>query len=91
MARLNIEVRGRVQGVGFRFFVQSQAQRFDLTGWVRNQWDGGLEIEAEGSRRDLLRFLEAIRRGPGTAHVENVDPVWGPYTGQHERFEVKFW
>ncbi|MCD6290418.1 MAG: acylphosphatase [Anaerolineae bacterium] len=91
MARLWVEVHGRVQGVGFRYFVQNQARRLGVTGWVRNRPDGSVELEAEGRRADLERFLEVVRRGPSSARVQRVDAVWGPYTGQYDRFEVRFW
>ncbi len=90
-ARLTVEVYGRVQGVGYRYFVQSQACRFGVSGWVRNRRDGSVELEAEGTRAALEQFLQAIRQGPATARVERVDSVWGPYTGQYDGFEVRFW
>ncbi len=90
LARLTAEVHGRVQGVGYRYFIQAQAHRLGVKGWVRNRWDGGVELEAEGPRETLERFLEAVRQGPPTARVERVNVVWGPYTGQYDRFEVRF-
>lgn len=91
LARLHVEVYGRVQGVGFRYYTQSQARRLGVKGWVRNNWRGGVEVEAEGPREVLERFLELVRKGPATARVERVDVVWGPYTGQYDDFEVRLW
>ncbi len=91
LARLRAEVYGRVQGVGFRYFVRSHAQRLGVRGWVRNRRDGAVELEAEGPREALERLLALIRQGPPAARVERVDVSWGPYVGQYQRFEVKFW
>lgn len=90
-ARVSVEVYGRVQGVGYRYFVQSQARRLGISGWVRNRRDGSVELEAEGTLAALEQFLQAIRRGPTAAQVERVHSVWGPYTGQYDGFEVRLW
>ncbi|NOZ29097.1 MAG: acylphosphatase [Chloroflexi bacterium] len=91
LARVRVEVYGRVQGVGFRYFVQSVARRLGVSGWVRNRRDGSVELEAEGPRAALERLLEAVRRGPSSARVQRVNVIWGPYTGQYHGFEVRFW
>ncbi|HEY64354.1 MAG TPA: acylphosphatase [Caldilineae bacterium] len=91
LARLHVEIYGRVQGVGFRYFVQRRARSLGISGWVRNRWDGSVELEAEGPRDALERLLEAVRQGPSGARVQRVDAVWGPYTGQYDGFEVRFW
>jgi len=72
-----IHVKGRVQGVGFRYGTVREAKRRDITGFVKNQYDGSVYIEAEGSREQLLDFVEWCRRGPGAAHVKSVtvDPA----------------
>ena len=64
ITRLHAVVEGTVQGVGFRNFVQENAYRLNLTGWVRNRWDGTVEVTAEGDRQDLEKLLQALRRGP---------------------------
>jgi acylphosphatase len=65
-------VSGRVQGVGFRYFVQSVARRESLTGWVRNLEDGRVEAAVAGERDALDRFDRAIRQGPPGARVDKV-------------------
>jgi acylphosphatase len=65
-------VSGRVQGVGFRFFVQEAAAREGLTGWVRNRPDRTVEIEAHGDAEAVLRFEMAVRRGPIGARIDDV-------------------
>lgn len=86
---LHLVVRGRVQGVGFRAFVQAAAIRLDLTGWVRNRWDGSVEIHAEGSRPALERFLSEMRRGPRASNVAQVDVAWQPPEGTYADFYVR--
>jgi acylphosphatase len=66
-------VEGRVQGVGFRYFVLRQAQRFGVVGWVRNLDNGAVEIRAEGDAEKLDRFLENVRSGPSFSYVTGVD------------------
>lgn len=66
-------VGGRVQGVGFRYFTQRTAVRLGLTGWVRNLPDGGVEVEAQGSREVLTSFESALRQGPRGAVVAHFE------------------
>jgi len=65
-------ISGRVQGVGFRYFVQSVAVRESLSGWVRNLDDGRVETAAAGDKDAMERFERAIRQGPSSARVEHV-------------------
>ena len=65
-------ISGRVQGVGFRYFVQSVAVRESLSGWVRNLDDGRVETAAAGDKDAMERFERAIRLGPSSARVEHV-------------------
>ena len=65
-------VSGRVQGVGFRFFVTDAARREGVHGWVMNRADGCVEAHAEGERDAVERFERQIRRGPPGSRVENV-------------------
>jgi acylphosphatase len=67
-----VQVVGRVQGVGFRWFVREEARREALAGWVRNLPNGVVELAAEGPRDALDRLLDAVRRGPAGAWVEDV-------------------
>jgi acylphosphatase len=66
-------IHGRVQGVGFRYFVSSEAQKLGIAGWVRNNMNGTVEALAAGSREQLARFHESLCRGPRAARVENVE------------------
>ncbi len=87
-ARLHAIVRGRVQGVGFRWFVQELAAARGLTGGVRNLHDRTVEVEAEGPRPDLEDLLERLREGPYGADVESVDADWFDPTGKYPDFEI---
>ncbi|MGH7620434.1 MAG: acylphosphatase [Gemmatimonadaceae bacterium] len=73
--RMHVVVRGRVQGVGFRWFVREAARNAQLSGWVRNRQDGSVELEAEGAAGALDALRAAVARGPNGAHVSSVDDV----------------
>ena len=66
-------VRGRVQGVGFRFFVEREAHMLGVAGWVRNNFDGTVEVLAMGSREQLMGLGSRLREGPRAARVDAVD------------------
>jgi acylphosphatase len=70
--RVRVVVRGEVQGVGFRWSAQAEAQRLGLSGWVRNLPTGEVETEAEGLAPSVDAFVTWCRRGPPGARVESV-------------------
>jgi acylphosphatase len=79
--------RGRVQGVGFRAFVQWRGQALGLSGFARNLSDGRtVEVVAEGPRPALDELLASLKQGPPMAYVERVDASWGEATGGYEGF-----
>lgn len=88
--RLSARITGRVQGVGFRHFTRTTAQRNGLTGWVRNEPDGSVRLEAEGPRTDLESLLDAVHTGPRSARVESVDAKWDAATDAFSQFEVRY-
>ena len=79
MGRVGYVVRGRVQGVGFRWFVLQQAGQWDLAGVVRNLADGSVEVMAEGSSEGLANLEQALRRGPRYARVQSVEKCDVPH------------
>jgi acylphosphatase len=89
MISLHAWVSGRVQGVGFRYFVRQQAAVLPLTGWVRNLHDGRVEVLAEGSRPDLENLLAALKRGPAGSEVTDVIVEWGEANGELQNFSVQ--
>lgn len=66
-------VRGRVQGVGFRWFVEREAHMLGIAGWVRNNHDGSVEVLAQGTRDQLSGLHGRLREGPRAARVDAVD------------------
>ena len=66
-------VRGRVQGVGFRWFVEREAHILGIAGWVRNNADGSVEIMAQGTRDQLSGLHSRLREGPRAARVDTVE------------------
>lgn len=87
--RLEAIVRGRVQGVGFRWFVERQAHALGLTGWVANRPDRSVQVVAEGPTGALERLIEALGRGPSGARVTAVDQQRMPPTGSFTRFAIR--
>ncbi|MEP6495178.1 MAG: acylphosphatase [bacterium] len=76
--RLHVAVRGRVQGVGFRWFVGELARRLDLAGWVRNRADGSVEVAADGDDHAVETLRAALGQGPhgaGVASVDNLESI----------------
>jgi acylphosphatase len=87
--RLHAWVEGRVQGVGFRYFVVENASALGLAGWVRNTFSGQVEVIAEGPRSALEQLLALLKRGPRAAFVTEVRQEWGPASGEFAYFAVR--
>jgi acylphosphatase len=90
LARLRALIRGRVQGVGFRFFAEDRAGLHGAAGYVRNLRTGEVEVVAEGDRQELEAFLAELRRGPRGAYVTDVLASWEEPRGEFDRFSVRF-
>jgi acylphosphatase len=78
-------VRGRVQGVGFRWFVQREAQMLGLTGWVRNNFDGAVEVLACGRSDQLETLKRRLQAGPRAARVDSVEEFPAQLSTEDER------
>ena len=87
--RLDATVRGRVQGVGFRYFVLREAMDMGLNGWVANGRDGTVRCVAEGDRATLETLLRLLEAGPPSARIDRVDAVWSESTGSFRSFEIR--
>ena len=87
LARL-YRVRGRVQGVGFRYFVEHAANSLGLTGWVRNRDDGDVEVYAAGNSAQLSELAGMLWKGPRWAEVRAVDESEAPLE-QHQGFFIR--
>ena len=87
--RLSARVVGRVQGVGFRWWVVQEADELGLTGWVMNHVDErSIELVAEGSMPALDRLEQRLHDGPQGAWVERVEVTRGPASGEFRRFGI---
>lgn len=73
MKRYRIKVKGKVQGVFYRSSAQAKARELGLSGWVQNEDDGSVLMEAEGAEARLEKMLEWCRQGPGAAEVNDVE------------------
>jgi len=82
--------RGRVQGVGFRFFVRDHAARLGVKGWVRNQADGSVEIHAEGRKDILDDFIDIVRDGPRFGRVSDLDIEWIEPDNRYVSFNIEY-
>lgn len=89
LARVHIRVQGRVQGVGFRAYVEFCAENIGVKGWVRNVgWDR-VEAVAEGSREEAERFVEKVKEGPRSSRVDEAGVEWGEASGEFDTFSVR--
>lgn len=86
--RLRAVVQGRVQGVGFRYFVAERAHDLRLSGLCRNLRSGDVEVIAEGEEGALEAFLAALQAGPRASRVEGVHAAWLPATGEFRTFSI---
>jgi len=85
-----VHISGRVQGVGYRYFVLQLARSLNLTGYVRNLRDGRVEVIAEGEELALKSFLEELQQGPAGASAIQVETKWQETKGDFANFEVKY-
>ncbi|MHA1674439.1 MAG: acylphosphatase [Promethearchaeota archaeon] len=85
---LSAKVSGRVQGVFFRVSTRNKAQQLRLTGWVRNNWDGTVEVLAEGPKNVLKIFVKWLHHGPPYAIVHEVKYQIGEGNSQYSSFSV---
>jgi acylphosphatase len=86
--RVHLVVTGQVQGVAYRAAAVAEARRRALCGWVRNRFDGSVELEAEGPAEDVDAFVAWARRGPPAARVEGVEVTAAAPTGLANGFHV---
>ena len=86
--RVQLFVRGRVQGVFFRAATQREARRLGIGGWVKNRNDGSVEIMAEGEEEAIKEIISWAHHGPSAARVDDVDVRWRAYTGEFSDFRI---
>jgi len=90
LASVEVIVYGYVQGVFFRAFVSRRASELGLSGYVRNVAGGGVEVNAEGERKQLEKLIGYLRLGPPAARVERVVTKWSEHTGRYSGFSVRY-
>ncbi len=82
-------VRGRVQGVGFRWFVEREAHILGIAGWVRNNADSSVEVLAIGTREQLSALRAKLQQGPRAARVDNVEEIETDPVSGHTTFRIE--
>ena len=89
-ARRHLIVEGYVQGVFFRASTQEKARELQVSGWVRNRWDGTVEILAEGEESRVVELIKWCQKGPPGASVTQVEVEEEPYTGEFKGFRIAY-
>lgn len=90
MSRVEVRIEGRVQGVGFRYFIMRNAEKMGLSGYVKNMPDGTVEIDAEGPEDKLKQLVQAAKKGPSAARVSNVNAEWREKEKGYDSFSLKW-
>jgi acylphosphatase len=89
ISAFSARIRGRVQGVGFRYTCRNEARRLGLVGWVQNTWDGDVEVWSEGPQEKQEIFLKWLSHGPSRAQVTAVQYNPQMPTGKYQDFSIK--
>lgn len=90
MIRYSINVSGRVQGVGFRYFVQLTACKLNLTGWCKNLMDGNVQIEVQGVEKDINSFISMIKVGNNFSRADHMNLTNLPIIHDEKKFKIKY-
>jgi len=88
LKQVRVYISGRVQGVGFRWWVQKQAQSLKLTGWIKNLDDGRVEVLAQGDKGNLDILLKSLNHGPRFSEVKKFDISWEKEKNEFEGFKI---
>ncbi len=83
-------ISGLVQGVGYRWVVMRKAEEYNLKGYVKNLYNGDVEVEVEGYRPMIIDFVKELRVGVMSAHVTDVKIEWSEYKNKYKSFDIKF-
>ena len=89
--RAHIIVTGLVQGVGFRYFIYRKAVELGLRGFVKNLFDGSVEIVVEGEKDKIQILIEYAKIGPRSAYVKDVKVIWEDDKNEFKDFQIKGW
>ena len=86
----NLLLSGRVQGVGFRYFAEVRAERYNIKGFVRNTYDNKVEIVCQGESDNLDKFILEVKKGPSFSHIKQVDVEEISDAPDYDMFEIKY-
>lgn len=87
--RARLLLQGRVQGVSFRYYTMQEARSLALTGWVRNLWDGRVEVLLDGDEDAVRQMIEWCQQGPPSAVVEHTEIAWEEPNAEFSNFRVR--
>jgi acylphosphatase len=90
MIQYEINITGRVQGVGFRYFAQQKAKEMGITGWVKNSVDGSVLIVAQGIEAEIKTFIDYLYIGPTRSRVDKISTCVMQITTVFDSFSVKY-
>lgn len=88
--RAHVNISGRVQGVFYRMETKNSAERYGITGWVRNKSDGSVEAIFEGDAESVHVIIEWCKQGPSNARVDHVDIQWRDATDEFKDFKITY-
>jgi len=86
--RVELEIRGRVQGVCYRYFTEQAAQAHGVTGWVKNRVNGNVTAVIEGEELAVKAVINECRKGPQNAHVDKITVATHPHKGEFDSFTI---
>ena len=90
MIQYEIEIEGKVQGVGFRYFVHKKAKEIGIKGWVKNTVDGGVLVFAQGIEEEINTFIDFLYIGPSSARVDRITKNKIQVSGDFDNFSIKY-
>jgi acylphosphatase len=88
-SNVKIIVKGRVQGVGYRYFTAKEAKKFDIKGYVINLLNGDVEVNAEGEDMQLIKFVNSLKCGPAFSQVTGIHTEYNELMHHFKEFKVK--
>ncbi|MGD9899538.1 MAG: acylphosphatase [Calditrichaceae bacterium] len=86
---MRVFVKGRVQGIGYRWFARENADELNVTGYVRNLPNGEVEVFVEGEQAKIIDYLSRLRKGPSMAVVTDLEINQYPYENRFKKFKVE--
>jgi acylphosphatase len=89
-ARAHVIISGIVQGVNFRYYTKLEAEKNNVTGWIRNLMNGRVEAVFEGKKECVEKMIEFCKTGPPNAYVSSVEVKWEKFKGETNKFEIRY-